>query len=74
MDNGQTQSNVFMPLGKTLLRFTFITSSNCSGVMRSSKLSLLIPALFTQTSMVPNSLSTSFTKLSQAAKSPALLW
>jgi hypothetical protein len=40
--------------------------------MRNNKLSFEIPALFTQISTVPKLATTSFTKLSQAAKSAAL--
>ena len=51
-----------------------MTSSHCSSVMRNNKLSLEIPALLTQISTVPNLATTSFTNISQAAKSPALAW
>ena len=69
----------FSPSGRsrspilTLLRFTCITSSHCSAVMRSNRLSFDIPALLTQISILLNSCITSFTNNSQAAKSPALL-
>ncbi|KAF0241892.1 MAG: hypothetical protein FD183_554 [Chitinophagaceae bacterium] len=42
--------------------------------MRNKRLSLEMPALFTQTSMAPNSLTVSFTNNSQSAKIPALLF
>ena len=58
---------------KTDFKFTRMTSSHCSSLMRMSKVSRVIPALFTKMSTVPNSATTSSTNVCAALKSEASL-
>ncbi len=66
--------NTALVMLNTLFMFVFITASKSASLMRMSNWSLVMPALFTRISSLPQSATTLSTAACAALKSPASLW